>query len=281
MGGSSGSGSGHVSPKDNLPQLAVPQWFTDGQLQVLNKIRNAKTMGEIYEAMSELARLGRKLSHDVVKARPPLEPRQLYEATLAQSPADAPLVITVDPALQNRFDALLKDQLAEGKNERGGTLVWAPSGKWELANEGSSNSGHHFYPDLKVAGDHTAVGSFHTHVQTDVLDRSPDNPKGLSDVAPGGGDIAYFLENKQSVAIVHSANKEFLLLRTDSTPANVDADKLRREHQAELDAGKIVGRKVYSEAEVTQRLASEYAQKYGFAYYEGENGTFKRVVPPS
>jgi hypothetical protein len=279
MGGDQGSGSGGGSGAPAaLQHLAVPQWYSDGEKQFLKRIGEARTVRERREAMRDHALLGRRLRHDDMKARPPLEPRSLSEATLAQSPADAPLVIAVEPALQKKLDALFQDHLAEGKNERGGTLVWTPSGQWDIANAGASRSGNIFHPNLKVPADHTVVGSFHTHVQRDILSQSPT---GLADVAPGGDDIAYMLEKRHDVAIVHAANKEFLLLRTDGTPANVDADAIRREHKQELNAGKMVAGRVYSEEGVTQRLAREYAQKYGLAYYEGDNGTFKRVWPPS
>jgi hypothetical protein len=279
-GSGSGSGSGVVAPTDRLQHLSLPTWFTEGQQKVLEKIRQHKTKGDIHDAMREHARLARKLSHDTVKARPAKDPRQLYEATLAESPADAPLVISVDPAVQKKFEALFKEHLAEGPkgNERGGTLVWAPSGKWALVNEGASKSGNFFLPNLKVPPDHSVVGSFHTHVQADKWARSST---GLSDVAPGGDDIAYMLDHKHDVVIVHAADKEFLLLRTDGTPANVDTDKIRREHKTELNAGTMANGRVHGSDEVTQRLAKEYAEKYGLAYYEGKNGTFNRVWPPS
>jgi hypothetical protein len=203
----------------------------------------------------------------------------LGQAMFAKTPADAPRTVTIGTKLDQEFGALFADHLADGRNERGGTLVINHQGGFELIHQGASRSGNHFFPDLDAPSGQVTAGTFHTHVETENLLKSPDNPKGLADVAPGGGDIAFALEHQLHVNIVRANGMDFMLVRTQQTPEDVNPDQVRADYQRELDARTVSGRTVRTSDDVTQELAREFADKYGFAYYEGKNGSFTRVGP--
>ena len=256
-----------VSPAHDVPALVLPSWL-------LEMLKGAPVLRELAGAVWATFDPGSLAS------LPPDDTRTLGQALYAKTPADAPLKINVGPHLEERFAALTKAHQDEGsKKERGGTLVVNKSGVFELVNEGRGGADNFFLPNLKAGDGATVVGTFHTHVDTDRLSTSESNPKGYINKAPGGGDIAYALENKLDFTIVKAPGTEFMLVRTEATPAKVDGDALRAEYQKALNEGTVSGNRIRSEEAVTQELARDYAKKYGLAYYEGKDGVFTRVEP--
>ena len=69
MGSGSGSGSVGVAPQDSVPSLQVPAWWAAAQARVMDKIRNAKVMGDVYAALLEMAQNGQKLSKEMDRRR--------------------------------------------------------------------------------------------------------------------------------------------------------------------------------------------------------------------
>lgn len=95
-----GSGSGGVAPQDAVPSLRVPAWWDAAQARVLDKIRNAKDMGQVYAALLELAENGTKLSKEMDRRRD--------AANFTPGPG---IVLEGDPAQQAAFLAMIKREM--------------------------------------------------------------------------------------------------------------------------------------------------------------------------
>jgi hypothetical protein len=203
-------------------------------------------------------------------AAPP-PPSPLGSVSQPKTPADAPASISVPADVNKQFDKLWADSFPGNppkSQEHGGILVKDASGNLTLANAQSGNQGD-FPVNRTLASGQQMVGVFHTH----PYDASEG---GMTDVSLSGGDLAYAINNGDSVIVAQSGDGQFMVLRTDQTPAQVDYDKLNdgvNDRIAELQKSGMG----FSEA--SQQAAKEAAVANHMAYYEGKGGEFKRVSP--
>jgi type VI secretion system secreted protein VgrG len=221
------------------------------------------------------------------KPSPPPVP---FPATTPKDCQDAPKAIKIPKDLQKQFDEQWKNSFPGGKSqEHGGTLVRSTkpaveaggdpatgttrscpkTGDLSMVNSGSglNASSGSFSPDRNVPAGTTAIGVFHTH----PYDASEG---GNTDVSLSGGDAAYMINKGDPAIIAQSGDGQFMYLRTQQTPANVDYTKLDDDQNARISELVGDGR---SFSEASQIAAKETAQKYHLAYYEGKGGVLRRV----
>lgn len=219
----------------------------------------------------------------------PSPPPVPFPATIPKDCKDAPKAIQIPADLQKQFKQQWDNSFPGGKSqEHGGTLVRCttpPSGGTDPASSatktcppqsavsmvnagsGKNPSSGSFSPDLNVASGAQVIGVFHTH----PYDKSEG---GDTDVSLSGGDAAYMINQKDPAIIAQSGDGQFMFLRTEKTPANVDFDTLNDQQNARTSE-LVKGGKSFSEA--SQIAAKETAQKYNLAYYEGKDGVLRRV----
>lgn len=201
-------------------------------------------------------------------------PSTYRDFAIPSSPAAAPKTITFSPAMQAAFDGLWQQSFPGGNSkEQGATIIFnRNTGEVGLANVGGlgSTSGS-FSPDLDISylSDFGLLGAFHTHPFS-------ASEGGYTGVSFSGGDAAYMLSEKLNIFIAQSGNNQFMYVRTAKTPNNVDVHKLKAVHNARIAQLQGQG---YSFERATRMAASETANKYGLAYYDGANGTLTRVNP--
>lgn len=186
----------------------------------------------------------------------------------AATPLAAPARVDLS-AMQSSYDQLWKKSFPGGKSqEHGGTIVADSAGHLSLINTGAGKSGS-FAPDLKTGANQTPVGIFHTH----PYDASEG---GYTGVSLSGGDAGYMINRKQDVIIAQSGSDQFMYMRTQATPATVDATALNNAQNTRISVlqGQGMG---FSDA--SRQAARETATQYSLAYYEGSNGIFNRVDP--
>jgi len=169
-------------------------------------------------------------------------------------------------SMQVHFDNLWNQSFPgpEGvATEHGGTIASGPSGDINIVNMQAGNAGS-FPPDLNVGEGQKVQGIFHTHPYD----------SGDTGIALSGGDAAYLINSGQNFIIAQSGAEQFMYMRTDATPEQVDFTALNDAHNERIwelcDNG-------MSFSEASKQAAKETAQAYGLAYYEGSNGIFQRV----
>jgi type VI secretion system secreted protein VgrG len=184
------------------------------------------------------------------------------------TPAAAPATINLS-GMQNDFDEQWSNSFPNGvSEEHGGTFVSDASGNLSMVNPGGGEQGS-FSPNLNVGADQTVQGVSHTH----PYDASEGGYTGIS---MSGGDAGYVINNHQNIIVAQSGTDQFMYMRTDASPTNVDETKLNNDHNARI-AQLIAGGKDFSEA--SKIAAKETAEAHGLAYYEGSNGILQRVYP--
>ena len=185
-------------------------------------------------------------------------------ATPQQAPARVDL-----SAMQPAYNQLWARSFPNGTSqEHGGTIVADASGKLSLVNTGGGQSGS-FAPNLATGPNQTPVGIFHTH----PYDATEG---GYTGVSLSGGDAAYMINQKQDVIIAQSGTDQFMYMRTQASPASVNAAAMNNAQNARI--GVLQGQGMgFSDA--SRQAARETATQNGLAYYEGSNGIFNRVVP--
>ncbi len=149
--------------------------------------------------------------------------------------------------------------------EQAATLVLDPEGSLKMTNaiEGNSTS---VIPDRHVGPDERIVGTLHTH---------PD-PDGRSDMAFSGADIAYVINQGDTMILVRSYQEIFALVRTEKTVASVDRLDLEREFNALLDEHSM--REDLSLEEAVLFTDLDLCRRYGLAFYQGGSDGELRVV---
>jgi hypothetical protein len=163
--------------------------------------------------------------------------------------------------MQNSF----KNSFPGGKSqERGGTLVKDSSGNIKVVHESPGTTGTHS-PNRAVGSGEKIIGTYHTH----PYDASEGGHTGVSF---SGADIAYANHHKEPI-YVDAGSKQFMIMPTQETPAVTAAtlnSEWNTEYGKQLKAGKSV-------PEASSIATNAVAKKYKMAYYEGKNGTLKRV----
>ena len=188
----------------------------------------------------------------------------------ATSPSNAPGKIQFSPEVQKVFETLRYRSFPGGKSkEQGGTIVADAKGNLSVQNLGGdgSTSGS-FSPKLtlKDPSKFSVKGIFHTH----PYDKSEGSYTGVS---LSGGDAAYLINSGQNIIVAQSGEKQFAYVRTDKTPASVDAAKLNTDQNARI--AELTG-KGYTFPQASRTAAAETAKAYGLAYYEGIGGSLVR-----
>lgn len=190
----------------------------------------------------------------------PCGPPESLPATCAAAPKEIQLPADVNKSMQTSYG----NSFPGGKSqERGGTLVKDSSGKIKVVNEKSGTSGT-MSPDRNVGAGETIIGTYHTH----PYDASEGGHKGVS---LSGADIAYANSHQEPI-YVDAGNKQFMLMpskNTKATSAQINND-WDAEFQRRLAAGE-------SMQDASAGATNHVAKKYDMAYYEGKNGTLKKV----
>lgn len=193
------------------------------------------------------------------------------DLAVPKTPADAPKTIKFSGALQKGFDEQWNGSFPGGSaQEQGGTLVYDnKTGLISMINVGGlgSTSGS-FTPDYTIADPKSTqlLGVFHTHPYD----------SGDTGISFSGADAAVLINEKHNIIMAQSGDRQFLLMRTDKTPAHVDYTKLNNAQNARIS--QLVGQG-QSFAGAASQAASELATRYHLAYYEGAHGTLTRINP--
>ncbi|MDT3337935.1 RHS repeat-associated core domain-containing protein, partial [Shewanella sp. SP1S1-7] len=183
---------------------------------------------------------------------------------LPMLPSGAPDEVNLTE-LNSRLQGLWDKSVESGYIEYGGTIVDLFK-RILLVNTGSG-TGKTFTPDLKVRGSMNILGTVHTHPYSEA-------EGGFTGVSFSGEDIAYLINNKHSIAITMSGTSQFMLMRTASSPAEVDHNRFGRLQNIRI--AELVNNGL-DNSQASRIAASETAKQYGLAYYEGTNGVFKKV----
>lgn len=192
------------------------------------------------------------------------------DVTGAASPSDAPRSVQFSSGVQQTFQEQWINSLPGGNAlEQGGTLTF----NRETGTIGVTNLGGHgstagtFSPDYSLSDRQNLAGVFHTHPYSEA-------EGGFRDVSFSGGDIGIMLQEGHQMAVVQSGDTQFMILRTDATPAGLDGRAVAAEVDARFE--ELLGNGV-DFAEASRTAAQEAADKYGLAYYQGSNGSLTRI----
>ena len=110
------------------------------------------------------------------------------------------------------------------------------------------------------------LGVFHTHPYD----------SGDTGISFSGADVAVMINEGHNLIMAQSGDRQFVMMRTDQTPANVDYTALNAAQNARIS--QLVG-EGKSFADAASQASSELATKYHLAYYEGSNGNLTRINP--
>jgi hypothetical protein len=89
-----------------------------------------------------------------------------------------------------------------------------------------------------------------------------------------GGDAAVMVQGKDNFFIGQNGEMQAMMVRTDKTPKSLDAVAIKNEFANNYNERVTAG---FSANDAVRYANMEMAEKYGFAYYEGKNGTLNRV----
>jgi hypothetical protein len=177
---------------------------------------------------------------------------------------DAPVRVALPRNVNRSMKNSYKNSFPGGTSqERTGTLIRDRNGRIKVVNEKSGTSGS-CYPNRSVGAGQTVIGTYHTH----PYDASEGGHKGVSF---SGSDIAFAKDYKEPI-LVAAGTKQFMIVptkRTRGTSEKISAE-WEKEFQKRLKKGQSIQR---ASAGATMRVA----RKHDMAYYEGSNGTLKRV----
>ncbi len=186
-------------------------------------------------------------------------------SALSKTCADAPATVTLPKNVNDAAKAAYTNSFPGGKSlEHGGTLVKDAGGNISVVGEGPGTSGT-FQPSRAVAAGQQIIGTFHTH----PYDASEG---GYTGVSFSGADINYASYYKEPI-YVDAGTKQFMIMPTSATPAlanGVLTSEWDQKYSALLSAGN-------GPADASSQATNAIAQKYGMAYYEGKDGTLKKV----
>jgi hypothetical protein len=192
------------------------------------------------------------------------------------TPAFAPQIVNlpldVNQQLQELWQGSFTDRNgARVPQEVAATLVRdRGTRKLSLINRHTGSSGSSD-PDRNNLMGKECVGSIHTHPYTSGVRASFD-----------AADASEFAQSKDLVKIVQSGRLQFMYMRTAQTKnfRTPGMKKALDDARAKLVKLRIVGG-LDPFLKSTEIEAREIANLLGVAYYEGENGNLKRVVPRS
>jgi hypothetical protein len=145
-------------------------------------------------------------------------------------------------------------------------VVVEENGKLDLRNTQMDQPGGYHADRVLVDPGLVIAGDVHTH------------PPGKPNLGFSGPDVATMVNEKDSVKFLFLREKQFMLLRTGSTPVNqLDSNTMRAWQLNRLIELKKNGASEESALRVT---TIELSRKFGLAYYERQGGgAFERVDP--
>ena len=195
------------------------------------------------------------------------------------NPLSAPQIITLPPDLNLKLGELWAKSLEEKKgyggkytleeHEMAATLVRDKTRTLLITNVhvGSSGSSE---PDRAVSPGQEVVGTIHTHPYASGATGSFD-----------AADTADLLRSRNLVKIVLSGNHQFILMRTAETRGTISASQKASFDRAKEKLLKLPGIANSRDPMLKNSQAETEALAYMFklAYYEGQDGTLKRVLP--
>ena len=180
--------------------------------------------------------------------------------------ASAPKTITIPKSVNDSMAQLWKNSFPGGKSqEQGGTIVQDDKGNVSVVNTGSGTGGT-FSPNRTVGANQKVIGITHTH----PYDASEG---GYTGVSFSGADMS-IAANQREPDYVQSGDKQFMIMPTDETPSNTDYQKMDDDQNARIAELQNSGKSL---DEASRIAALETAKKYKMAYYEGSNGTLRKV----
>ncbi len=186
-------------------------------------------------------------------------------------PSSAPTSINFPRTAQAGFDKQWADSFPGGSAmEQGGTLFYdKESGQIVMLNVGGHGSTPGtFTPDYTNPDPsrYQLLGVFHTHPYD----------SGDTGISFSGADVAVMINEGHNLIMAQSGDRQFVMMRTDQTPANVDYTALNNAQNARISELVSEG---MSFADASSQAASELATEYHLAYYEGSNGNLTRINP--
>ncbi len=193
----------------------------------------------------------------VKKAPPPTVPEANQKTVAkAKAPDKAPAEVRLSPAVQAEIEKL-----------------WAAA-----ATPGSTTPGEAGIIADKKSGALSvlAVGGSYDSDKQNLVGRVKilPNSTGMVFTPTIGGNAADLINTNTSVVVMQNGEKQAMLVKTDKTPKKVDANAVTLEYKANFEERRAAG---FSVDDATKYANMETAQKYGLAYYEGKNGSFKRI----
>lgn len=194
------------------------------------------------------------------EAAPPATPQAATK--MPTEPPSSPAAAPASLALPAELTRQLADFAKPGGNQRGGVIARSSQGSVSLINV-SNGQAFCFLPNRNVPQGQTMIGVVHTH---------PD----VEGMALSGGDFAPLLVCGTLLEIVQSGKEHFLLLRTQASPKNVQPAAIHTAYEQALRTALTEGKTL---AQATQAATAELACAHGLAYYQGQDGTLKRIVP--
>lgn len=179
------------------------------------------------------------------------------------SPAESPSVVNLS-SMQDTFDQMWQNSFPDGKAQSlAGTLIKdLQTGQLSLIQTPSSAL-NNFVPDIPVGKE--AIGLFRTNPYDSLSG-------GLNDISFNPADMATTLNSSLPLNIIHSGDKQYMLMRTAQT-STVDASNFIQNTDARIRELQHNGADF---AQAIHQATQENANANGLAYYTGSNGIFKK-----
>jgi len=199
-----------------------------------------------------------------------------YNFARPQSIATAPKYISLPANVNNALQNAWKSSFPGGNaQEQGGSIAMTIGSNNLLpidpvsGNSDSINLSNYVPP---YSGEYIA-GDYHTH----------PFDSGFTTVSFGGDDIDTFINSSQygqpsqTFSLVQSGNEQFLLLKTQYTPSNIDLSPAQFQTAQGKIIGQLMSQQGLSYPQAVNASVITYANMYNLAYYRGENGNFQKV----
>ena len=192
------------------------------------------------------------------------------------TPTLAPQIVNLPSDINRQLQELWQGSFTERNRarvaqEEAATLVRdRRTHKLSLINKHGGTSGSSD-PDRNNLAGKECVGTIHTHPYTSGARASFD-----------AADASEFAQSRDLVKIVQSGHMQFMYMRTGQTKNFRSPDIMKALDDARpklVKLGIVGGLDPFLKS--TQVEAREIAKLLGIAYYEGENGNLRRIVPRS
>ncbi len=197
-------------------------------------------------------------------------------STMPTTPADTPNIISFGANIAKRFQERWNDSVATGlKFEDGQSFmidIAHPTQLWDLGIHGNWKAGG----SMSLVEATGKVGysiaiQMHTHPY----------PGGYTGIAFDGADVAALIDSRAGMSVVQSGKYQFLLVETRQTPKAYISPTAAAAMQTKSnnDVAALM-QKGWSFSRAVNQVTINLAKTYNLAYYQGSNGSFRRVWPP-